>query len=256
MTRVRGFTLIELLVVVSIIAILTGILLPALGSARHAARATICLSNIRNLALAQQVYANEHDGALVDYGLAHGGADLDESNSWFNTLQRHSDDVLTTRSPLDDSPHWPREKDGAGLPVPGGGANVFRQTSYGINEFVTSHLSERLDPFGKPYRTLYNNMNLLKAPAATVQFLMMTYEGDFAGSDHVHPDGWYLGQGLEQVTAQNAATQMQTNAHGGAPGTWDARAGYAFLDGHAATLQLREVYTDFERNRFDPRIAR
>jgi len=53
----RGFTLIELLVVISIIALLVGILLPALASARQAAQASQCLANIRSLAQANYMYA-------------------------------------------------------------------------------------------------------------------------------------------------------------------------------------------------------
>ncbi len=53
----KAFTLIELLVVISIITLLTGILLPALSSVREHARSTVCLANVRRLALAGVMYA-------------------------------------------------------------------------------------------------------------------------------------------------------------------------------------------------------
>jgi len=62
--RKGGFTLIELLVVISIIALLIALLLPALGHAKESAENAICMSNQRQLVLAEAAFTGDHDGVF------------------------------------------------------------------------------------------------------------------------------------------------------------------------------------------------
>jgi prepilin-type N-terminal cleavage/methylation domain-containing protein/prepilin-type processing-associated H-X9-DG protein len=62
--RPGGFTLIELLVVISIIAMLAALLLPVLAGAREMARRTTCLSNMRQIGMAHQLYLQDCDERL------------------------------------------------------------------------------------------------------------------------------------------------------------------------------------------------
>lgn len=62
--RRKGFTLIELLVVISIIVILAGILYPVFAATKRAAHNVICLSNVKQIGLAVQMYSQDYDEAF------------------------------------------------------------------------------------------------------------------------------------------------------------------------------------------------
>jgi prepilin-type N-terminal cleavage/methylation domain-containing protein/prepilin-type processing-associated H-X9-DG protein len=61
----RGFTLIELLVVIAIIALLLSIIIPALNRSKELARRLVCLNHLKNIGLANILYAEAHDGWYV-----------------------------------------------------------------------------------------------------------------------------------------------------------------------------------------------
>lgn len=241
----KAFTLVELLVVIGIIALLISILMPVLSAANRAAKRTQCLSNIRNMQIAQILYCNDNRGYLIQAGFGHGGSHMRDPIAWFNTLNQYYQNKLVARCPADDSPHWGPFPEG--IPIPNSPTDQRRQTSYGINPF----LDRDIVPWGGPYVKI----SQVRQTSKTIQFLEMAKTGEFASADHPHVEQW-VGPGARVI----AARQCETNMHGGPRLSLDARANYGFLDGHAETLRLRDVLGEGvlpgKHNLFDPATAR
>lgn len=95
----RGVTLMELLVVVSTIALLTGLLVPGLSRAREQAKSAVCASNLREIASANLMYAQDSGGMF-----APGAIEIATKNlhRWHGVRNKINEDFDPGRGPLED----------------------------------------------------------------------------------------------------------------------------------------------------------
>ncbi|QQE13401.1 prepilin-type N-terminal cleavage/methylation domain-containing protein [Planctomycetota bacterium] len=252
-----AFTLIELLVVISIIALLIGILLPALSSAKQTAQRAACLSNIRQLAIACNAYsADNRDIAIPSYNMVGNGSADTIIDGWGPILDRDQyvagskdldSSIFTCPNALDiagmvsgqttntDDPmgymEWPNRRSGSGagntpVTIPQKGFTKIMKVAYWINGD---------NPIGRNkafIQSRYYTCSVGYTNTATRQTMMPVLQVQYRQPSNLVmlADGVYSGK--HSKARIDTPKSRIGYRHKGSPAT----ANTAFADGHAASI--------------------
>ena len=230
-----GFTLIELLVVIAIIAILAAMLLPALNKARDKARASNCLSNLKQCGQAFMLYESDHNGIVPIYMTL-------PSHSYLGTIYWNA--ILLGKR---------INGDGEALPLPLG-------TSYLSTPEVTfcpatQHPGNLTTNFGYGICAIGDSWNQWSSPYATLdkaaygdiwlrldagnKFLVLRKAKKPSSSIYLSDSGYRT---TEANFGKGALSYINVDYNNGAvTAQHSGRANSLFIDGHAAALNKAEL---------------
>ncbi len=198
MKRHAGFTLIELLVVIAIIAILAAILFPVFARAREKARQTSCLSNLKQLALAEQMYQQDYDEVTGTY-ITSAPAGTTTDYTWIDLLLPYTNNTQIFQCASSDNGYR--------------SGGVGHLGSYGAN--ITD--SGRTGLAGQTYLYCHRKVATINNPSQAILF---------ADSNGTHYVRW--------VTGTNVTNNL--NETGG--GIHNGGVNLAYFDGHAKWQSL------------------
>jgi len=257
--RLRGFTLVELLVVIGIIALLIGILMPALSKARASANKTACLANLRSMNQALAIYFAQNKGHLPYYNWHPGNADVAWHGYWIGVLGdlRCTPDKVLCPEAKEPMPFNLNASKGFGT-VRNSWSGSFQSTATGVKYDSQDFMNTTMNPGGYRVGSYGFNRNLtvdsnqfgvnvskVKQTADVPVFYDSVWVDNVSMKNPTDPSGF---------TSADFPPDLSGSAAAGTSGEdqfriWIARHGRAInmgmADGSARTVPLEETYDLF-----------